>query len=127
MEKEVVALPKDLDEMSKEVLEVTLDLALLLLVDKSVDSLASAEAIGPFLHLESLLQLEVAKIKQLDHGIIVIQAHWPGNFVCALVLGLVGLDNLQKVRMKRVRETKVLLAAVKLLCKLEEMHSYLVV
>lgn len=69
----------------------------------------------------------MAKIEQLDHGVIVIQADWPGNFVCALVLGLVGLDDLQKVRVKRVGQAKVLLAAVELLCKLEEVHRDLVV
>ena len=94
VEKQIITLPEDLDQMAEKVLKMGFDLWLLLFVDEGVNSFTSAEAIRPLFHFKGLLQLEVAQLEKLYHVIIVSQANRPWNLVGTLVLGFVSHHNL---------------------------------
>jgi hypothetical protein len=65
--------------VSEEALQVEFDILLLLAVDQREDEVRSTVSILPFLHLEGVLKLHMAHVKELSGALFVFKRDWVGN------------------------------------------------
>lgn len=114
--------------MRKEILKVNFDLLLALTIDESVNVFTCTESVCPLIHVKSVFELRMFKLKELNDSVFVFEAHWVRDFGCLLEIRVsMHFHDMGEVSLKNISEFLILPAALELLAKLKQADSDLVI
>jgi hypothetical protein len=128
MEQIVTTLEEDIGQLCEEGLQMALDNLLLLLVNKIEDDLTSLVGVRPLTHLDGVLDMVLAKLKQVPLALGVIKFDRVRDLrVEELVWVLLGFKQLLVMVVQGIRQLSVLTLTAELVAESEQLLRHLVV
>lgn len=128
MEQIVTTLEEDIGQLCEEGLQMALDNLLLLLVNKIEDDLTSLVGVRPLTHLDGVLDMVLAKLKQVPLALGVIKFDRVRDLrVEELVWVLLGFKQLLVMVVQGIRQLSVLALTAELVAESEQLLRHLVV